>query len=83
MTAMFEMSIPSETLSVEELQQITGCGRRSDQVTWLDAQGWTYVKNRAGDPVVGRMYTRLRLAGIAPAAVISPTGWVPDFNAVR
>lgn len=83
MTAMFEMSIPSETLSAEELQQITGCGRRTDQVAWLDAQGWTYVKNRAGDPVVGRMYTRLRLAGISPAAVASPTGWMPNFNAVR
>lgn len=80
MTAMFEMTILTETLSPEELQQITGCGRRADQVMWLDAQGWTYFKNRCGDPIVGRMYARLRLSGITPASAIGPTIWKPDFS---
>lgn len=83
MTAVFEMSLPSETLTVEEIQQITGCGRRADQVAWLQAAGWTYVTNRAGEPIVGRLYTRLRLAGITPSALMATGGWAPDFSTLR
>lgn len=83
MTAIFEMTIVTETLTPDELQQITGCGRRADQMVWLEAQGWTYFKSRGGDPIVGRMYARLRLAGITPASVLAPGGWAPDFSALR
>ena len=83
MTAVFEMPMPSETLSVEEIQQITGCGRRGDQVAWLKAAGWTHVVNRAGEPIVGRLYARLRLAGISPSALMSTGGWAPDFSSLR
>jgi hypothetical protein len=83
MTAVFEMSLPSETLTAEEIQQITGCGRRGDQVAWLRAAGWTYVTNRAGEPVVGRLYARLRLAGITPSALMATGGWAPDFSSLR
>ena len=83
MTAVFEMSLPSETLTGEEIQQITGCGRRGDQIAWLQAAGWTYVTNRAGEPVVGRLYARLRLAGITPSALMATGGWAPDFSTLR
>lgn len=83
MTAVFEMSLSSETLTVEEVQQITGCSRRGDQVAWLQAAGWTYVTNRAGEPIVGRLYARLRLAGITPSALVATGGWAPDFSSLR
>lgn len=66
MAAVFEMTIDSETLSFDEIAIITGCSRRADQVAWLEDQGWSYVKTRAGEPVIGRLYARLKLAGISP-----------------
>lgn len=83
MTALFEMPLATETLSVEEVQSITGCTRRADQLAWFAIEGWTYFKNRAGEPVVGRLYARLRLAGITPNAMLATGGWVPDFTRMR
>lgn len=83
MTAIFEFPLPSETLAAEELAQITGCARKSDQIEWLTCNGWTFHKNKAGEPIVGRMYARLRLAGITPAAMTTTGGWMPDFSNVR
>ena len=39
MTAVFELSIPSEILTTDEVAEITGCGRRSEQIQWLTANG--------------------------------------------
>ena len=83
MSAIFEMPIDSETLTPEELGQITGCARKGDQIEWLSCNGWTFHKNKAGEPVVGRLYARLKLAGITPAALASGGGWVPDFSGIR
>lgn len=83
MTAIFEMPIASETLTPEEITQITGCSRKSDQAEWLAGNGWTFHKNRAGEPIVGRLYARLRMAGITPAALATTGGWVPDFSGIR
>jgi len=83
MTAFFEMPLSSETLSTEELAQITGCARRANQVAWLQAEGWTFVRNKAGEPIVGRLYARLRLAGISTSAITGPSGWSPDFSKIR
>lgn len=83
MSAMFELPIASETLSGEELQLITGCARRNDQIAWLEAAGWTYVKNKAGEPVVGRLFARMKLAGINPSSLATIGAWAPDLSAVR
>lgn len=83
MTAIFEMPIASETLSQEEVVLITGCARRADQIAWLQTEGWTFVKNKAGEPVIGRLYARLKLAGISPNTLTSSGGWAPDLNKVR
>lgn len=83
MTAIFEMPISSETLAVEELATITGCARRSDQIEWLSSNGWAFHKNKAGDPIVGRLYARLKLAGITPAALATSGGWAPDFSKLQ
>jgi hypothetical protein len=83
MSAIFEMPIDSEMLSSDEIGQITGCGRKSDQIEWLSCNGWTFHKTRAGEPVVGRLYARLKMAGITPATLAPATGWVPDFSGIR
>lgn len=83
MAAIFEFPLPSELLSAEEIATITGCPRRTDQINWLKSNSWTYHTNRAGDPIVGRMYARLRLAGITPAAMTASGGWAPDFSSIQ
>lgn len=83
MSALFEMPLSSETLTADELQQITGCARRADQVAWLQTEGWMYVRNRAGEPIVGRLYARMRLSGITPNALVASGGWAPDFSNLR
>lgn len=83
MSAIFEMPIPSETLEPEEIGKISGCQRKSDQVEWLKANGWIFHKNKADDPIVGRLYARLKLAGINPTSLVTGGGWTPDFSEVR
>lgn len=58
MTAIFELHLPSETLAADELADITGAKTSDGQRTWLEANRWKYHTNRAGRPIVGRMYAR-------------------------
>ena len=83
MNAILETPLYSETLSADELIDISGCSRKGDQIKWLASNGWAYVKNRAGEPIIGRLYARLRLSGINPAALSAPATWTPDFSKVR
>ncbi|MDK6078963.1 DUF4224 domain-containing protein [Massilia varians] len=85
MTAIFEMPLPSETLSPDEISDISGCSRKSDQIDWLMQNGWVFIKNRAGAPIIGRLYARLKLAGINPAALAAPeaSGWQLDTSTIR
>lgn len=85
MGAIFEMALPSETLSADEVSEISGCVRKGDQIDWLSQNGWLFLRNRAGAPVIGRLYARLKLAGINPALLATPdsTGDGPDFSKVR
>lgn len=84
MGAMFEYPLTSETLPPEELAAITGASRKADQETWLKKNGWVFFLNRAGAPVVGRLYARMKLAGINPADVASnDAGWSLDLSRVR
>lgn len=85
MSAMFELHLVSETLNADEMIEISGCHRRADQVAWLDRNRWVYHTNKAGIPVVGRMYARMKMAGINPATLAQPaaTGWQADFSKVR
>lgn len=84
MAAIFEMPLASELLDSNELIAITGCARRGEQLTWLVNNGWTHHVTRGGDPVVGRLYARLRLAGISPVALAgNGNGWAPDFSTLK
>jgi len=62
------MEIPTETLFEEELTTITGYQLPSRQIQWLNHNGWQYVLTGARRPIVGRVYARLKLAGIRPNA---------------
>lgn len=85
MGTIFELSLQSETLSAEEISDISGCSRKGDQIDWLQRNGWVFLQNRAGAPIIGRLYARLKLAGINPLALVAPAaaGWQPDFSKVR
>ncbi|MFA5630290.1 MAG: DUF4224 domain-containing protein [Porticoccaceae bacterium] len=80
MSAIFDMNIASETLDEDELTRITGSCRKGDQADWLTANGWIFHRSRAGHPIVGRLYARLKMAGINPATLAVPGGWAPDFT---
>lgn len=85
MGAIFELALPSETLSADEISDICGCSRKADQIEWLKQNGWHFLQSRAGAPVIGRLYARLKLAGINPAQLAAPevSSWQPDFSKVR
>lgn len=82
MTAIFELPLPSETLNPDEVAEITGAKTFGGQLSWLETNRWKYHTNRAGRPIVGRLYARLKLSGIdASALVLQP--WSPDFSGIR
>jgi hypothetical protein len=85
MSAIFEMPIPSETLEPDEVEKISGCSQRAAQIEWLKRHDWVFVKNHAGVPIIGRLYARLKLAGINPAALAAPeaSGWRLDVSNIR
>jgi len=85
MSAIFELTLQSETLSADEISEISGCSRKGDQIDWLSRNGWVFIQNRAGLPIIGRLYARLKLAGINPALLATPEagGWQPDFSKVQ
>ncbi len=82
MSALFEFPLASETLSVDEIADITGAKTGDGQRSWLDSNRWKYHTNRAGRPIVGRLYARLKLSGI-DASALAPQAWSPDFSAIR
>lgn len=85
MNAIIDDPLPSETLTPEEIRELSGCCRRRSQIEWLKKNGWVYLLNRAGKPIIGRQYARMRLAGIAPAGTNAPNdaGWQLDMSKVR
>ncbi|MCL2876853.1 MAG: DUF4224 domain-containing protein [Betaproteobacteria bacterium] len=66
------MDVPSEILSEDELAEIIGRKLVAKQREWLDQNGWIYVTNAAGRPIVGRLYTRMKLGGVPPTADTIP-----------
>ena len=73
----------SETLTEEELAAITGYKIPSCQRRWLTLNAWEYVLTGAHRPVVGRVYARLKLAGVSPSATnaVAET-WSLDLSRV-
>lgn len=74
----------SEILSATDLVDITGFKTPSRQIEWLTANKWQHVLTGANRPVVGRVYARLKLAGVKPSttnAVAEP--WSLDLSRIR
>lgn len=67
------MPLSSETLADEELALITGYQIPSKQIQWLTDNRWEFVLTGARRPIVGRVYARLKLAGVKPSAVNAVT----------
>ena len=81
-----QLTIPakSEVLEPEELHRITGRPRAREQIVWLNENGWVYILNAGGDPIVGRLYARFKLAGVELAHVaLSSALPGPDLSKVR
>ena len=67
-------------LTPDELHALTGRRQPSKQIAWLAANGWRFVLNADGRPVVARAYYERRMvAGPARAVADAPT---PDFAAL-
>lgn len=78
------VSFPGELLTDDEMATITGYLIPSKQIQWLDSNGWQYVLNGARRPVVGRLYARLKLAGLKPSETNSVTEtWTFDLTRVN
>jgi len=63
------MEFQSETMADEELATITGYRIPSKQIQWLTENHWEFVLTGARRPIVGRVYARMKLAGVTPSAV--------------
>jgi hypothetical protein len=78
------METQSEFLSSDELASMIGAPSARKQIRWLAEHGWKYELNAARRPIVGRVYARLKLAGVKPnssTAVAEP--WVLDMSKVN
>lgn len=75
----------NEFLTTEELAEVTGYKHVASQCNWLDRNGWFYVVNASGRPIVGRWFARMRLAGVQPtaAAVVMQAAASPNFAALN
>ena len=77
----------TEILSEKELADLTGYKHRGYQRQWLKDRNLVFVESRGGRPLVGRMFTRMKL-GIAPPTASTPVKppaaptWTPDFSRV-
>lgn len=83
MNGSTQLQMASETLSDDELATITGYKTPSFQRQWLTRNAWEYVLTGAQRPIVGRVYARLKLAGVKPSATnaVAET-WTLDLSRV-
>jgi hypothetical protein len=71
----------AEILTKDEVRALTGRSHRGDQTAWLLENHWKFALNAANDPIVGRWYTRIKLAGVDAAdAAASTAGPLPDWS---
>lgn len=77
------ISFTAELLSDDEVAAITGYLTPSKQIQWLATNGWQHVLSGARRPVVGRLYARLKLAGLKPCETNAVTEtWTFDLTRV-
>lgn len=77
------MELVSEFLDEGEVARITGYQIPSKQIAWLANNGWQYALTRARRPIVGRVYARLKMAGVKPNATNATSEtWTLDLSRV-
>lgn len=77
------VSFPGELLTDDEVASITGYLIPSKQIQWLDSNGWQHVLSGSRRPIVGRLYARLKLAGLKPSETNAVTEtWTFDLTRV-
>lgn len=77
------MAFQSETLTDEELATITGYQIPSKHIHWLVENRWEFVLTGARRPIVGRLYARMKLAGVKPVAGnVEAEVWTLDLSKV-
>jgi hypothetical protein len=77
------MEHTSEFLEEDEVVRITGYQIPSKQIAWLANNGWQYTLTRARRPVVGRVYARLKMAGVKPNVTnATAETWTLDLSRV-
>lgn len=57
----------TEILSEDELADLTGYKHRGHQRQWLKDRYWVFIESRGGRPLVGRMFTRMKLGILSPS----------------
>ena len=62
----------TESLTLDELREIAGAYRKSRVIAWLESNRWQHSINANREPVVGRMYARYKLAGMAIPSAVEP-----------
>lgn len=83
MGVQLNVSLETEILAPEEIGEISGRARKDDQMAWLRLNGWKFSINATGQPIVGRLYARMKLAGIELSDAFTPQLAQPDFSKVR
>lgn len=58
----------TEFLDSSEVEALTGLSYRPAQIRWLKLNGWRFIKNAEGLPIIGRVYCRQKLSGEIPTA---------------
>ena len=78
----------TEIISDEELADLTGYKARGWQRRWLNDRNRHFVESRAGRPLVGRQYARMKLGVTLEVVAVAPPplptqAWTPDFSRVK
>lgn len=69
----------TEFLDSTEVETLTGLQYRSAQIRWLRLNGWKFIQNAKGLPIIGRVYCRQKLSDNIPTAGIKEE---PNFDKV-
>ena len=77
------MEQASEILDEEEVARLTGYQIPSKQIAWLANNGWQYTLTRARRPIIGRVYFRMKMAGVKPTTTsVAAEAWTLDLSRV-
>lgn len=69
-------------LNANEIRDLTGYKRPSDQQRWLLQRGWLHEVNAVGVPVILRRYAEDKLSGIKPGSHNKKPP-APDFSRIN